>query len=241
MSYMTLLSGVTNPIFQNGNVYVTYGYMCKEYGGNHYGADLTAGKGCADYVVADEDGIVEYVKNTVKGTVSSGSSVDAFGNNIKIRHSANDMSRFCHLKYGSITVKVGDVVKKGQVIGYMGNTGYSFGAHVHYERHINGKRVDPEPYLTGKRKFTVDKGIKTLTQRDSKRGLRKYVIDYKTTDCLNMRKLPNMKGQVLNIVPKGGTVKVINSSIISGAITGWYRVLYNGVLGYCSKKYLKKV
>ena len=49
---------------------------------------------------------------------------------------------YAHMKYGSVTVKVGDRVSRGQVIGYMGNTGYSFGAHLHFEvRNENDKYI----------------------------------------------------------------------------------------------------
>lgn len=51
-----------------------------------------------------------------------------------------------HLKYNTVRVKKGDKVKKGQVLGVMGNTGYSKGTHCHYEVKINNKKVDPLKY-----------------------------------------------------------------------------------------------
>ena len=153
---MKQLKNVSNNIFLEKQPYVTYGFMSEQYGGKHYGADMTAGIRGADYVVADEDGVIEYVKDSVKTTVSSISSQHALGNNIKLRHSATDMSRYCHLAYGSICVKKGDIVRKGQILGYMGDTGYTFGAHLHFERWIGNERQDPEPFITGKREYTVE-------------------------------------------------------------------------------------
>ena len=52
---------------------------------------------------------------------------------------------YCHL--ASRAVKVGDTVKKGQRIGIMGNTGYSFGAHLHFEVRVNNKAINAADFL----------------------------------------------------------------------------------------------
>ena len=67
------------------------------------------------------------------------------GNLIKINHFNNE-TRYIHLLKDSILVKVGDNVKKGQVIAKMGNTGYSFGNHLHFDVYLNGKKVNPMLY-----------------------------------------------------------------------------------------------
>jgi murein DD-endopeptidase MepM/ murein hydrolase activator NlpD len=46
-----------------------------------------------------------------------------------------------------INVKVGDVIKIGQVIGQVGSTGRSTGPHLHYETRIDGEAVDPQKFL----------------------------------------------------------------------------------------------
>lgn len=58
---------------------------------------------------------------------------------------ANLQRNTCHMK--SITVKSGDFVKEGQLIGYSGNTGYSSGPHLHDELLVNGVYTDLEEYL----------------------------------------------------------------------------------------------
>jgi len=55
------------------------------------------------------------------------------GNRIVIRHVNEEYSAYEHLRYRGAKVKVGNQVKTGQVIGYSGNTGYTFGPHLHFE------------------------------------------------------------------------------------------------------------
>ena len=55
------------------------------------------------------------------------------GNRIVIKHENNEYSAYEHLKYRGARVKVGQTVKTGQIIGYSGNTGYTFEPHLHFE------------------------------------------------------------------------------------------------------------
>ena len=59
------------------------------------------------------------------------------------------VTRYGHNK--ALSVSVGDVVTKGQVIATMGSTGRSTGAHVHYEVIRNGQQIDPLPYVAKRR------------------------------------------------------------------------------------------
>ena len=64
-----------------------------------------------------------------------------------VNHGDGVVTYYAHLS--NITVTPGQKVKKGQVIGQAGNTGYSFGAHLHFGLMINGSWVDPLKYLDG--------------------------------------------------------------------------------------------
>ena len=55
------------------------------------------------------------------------------GNRLVIRHENGEYTAYEHFKYNSSTVKVGDKVKTGQIICRSGNTGYTFGPHLHFE------------------------------------------------------------------------------------------------------------
>lgn len=67
-----------------------------------------------------------------------------YGKTVLIDHGFNYQTLYAHLN--SYNVKAGQKVKRGDIIGYMGNTGMSTGPHVHYEVKKNGRPVDPINY-----------------------------------------------------------------------------------------------
>ena len=119
----------------------------KYKGSKHNGIDLVGAGYTLDYVVAHSDGtVVGVVSNCNRNTSRTGERI--YGNYVKIKHDNGIYTFYAHLKYGSVAVKVGDRVTKGQVIGAMGNTGYSFGAHLHFEvRNANNVQIDPTAYV----------------------------------------------------------------------------------------------
>jgi hypothetical protein len=88
----------------------------------------------------------EKVMSTARGIVVIAEISDkGYGNRIVIKHSNVYSTSYCHLK--SFAVKVGDKTDKGQVIGYVGNTGLCTGVHLHYEVIKNEIKVDPKDYF----------------------------------------------------------------------------------------------
>jgi len=84
-------------------------------------------------VLAPADGNVTDVINGVRDNVpGSMNPYSALGNAVFIQHREHEVSVLAHLKLGSITVKVGNKVKRGQVIGLCGNSGNSSEPHLHY-------------------------------------------------------------------------------------------------------------
>lgn len=122
--------------------YITQGYK-KDI---HDGIDLVdRSKGYNDlcYIIAHSDGEVISLRNDCKGFEKG-----SYGNYVKIKHNNGYYTLYAHMKYNSVIVKIGDKVKKGQVIGYMGNTGYSFGGHLHFEvRNENDDKINPTEFL----------------------------------------------------------------------------------------------
>jgi murein DD-endopeptidase MepM/ murein hydrolase activator NlpD len=98
----------------------------------HYGMDFTAPSGTDVY--ATGNGVVESVQTSQRG----------LGKNIVIDHGYGYSSTYAHLS--NFNVRVGQKVQRGDVIGYVGNTGTSIANHLHYEIRLNGVNVDPVNY-----------------------------------------------------------------------------------------------
>lgn len=128
-------------VLQSGECEVTWEYK----GVAHNGIDIVKKGYMLDNIVAHSDGVVvEVISNCNVNTPNDSNNP---GNMVKIDHGNGYMTRYLHLTYDTVKVKVGDKVKKGQVLGYMGNTGYSFGGHLHFEVWKDGNRIDPTEYL----------------------------------------------------------------------------------------------
>jgi len=98
----------------------------------HEGIDVSAPMGAP--IVAPAAGTVTMV------TVQTG-----YGNVLEIDHGDGIVTKYAHCS--RIVVRVGQRVKRGQVIANVGNTGLSTGPHLHYEIHVNGRVVDPLTYV----------------------------------------------------------------------------------------------
>jgi len=118
-----------------GRITSRYGYRDSPFGSTremHPAIDIAAPVGTP--VVATGDGRI----------IFTGWRTD-LGNTVIIDHGYNLRTLYGHV--AKVAVSVGDRVKKGQVIAYVGTTGRSTGPHVHYEVHLRGKQVNPAPYL----------------------------------------------------------------------------------------------
>lgn len=114
--------------------------------GVHNGIDLgwsSAHGGMEQPIYAAESGEVVSVRSDYNQTDTSGGS---YGNYIKLKHENGFSTLYAHMKYGSVTLKVGDRVNKGDQIGIMGRTGHAIGNHLHYEVLINNEKVNPVEY-----------------------------------------------------------------------------------------------
>ncbi len=95
----------------------------------HKGLDFTAPQGTPIYATGDGNVIFA-------GKVEGG-----FGNHVKINHGYGYQTLYGHMF--RIKVRNGQRVKRGEIIGWVGNTGKSTGPHCHYEVHVNGNEVNP--------------------------------------------------------------------------------------------------
>lgn len=99
----------------------------------HYGVDFSAPQGTPIY--ATGNGKIKKIKKSRRG----------FGNHILIDHGYGYESLYAHMS--KFNVRLNQKVKRGDIIGYVGNTGKSTAPHLHYEVHKNNKKVNPAYYF----------------------------------------------------------------------------------------------
>ena len=120
--------------------YVTsrFGYRDSPTAGasnNHRGIDIGR-VSIGDRIVASRSGTVRVSENNA-----------SYGNYVVINHGDGTTTTYAHMSKRAVSV--GDVVRQGETIGYIGSTGISTGPHLHFEVTVNGTRVDPLQYFSG--------------------------------------------------------------------------------------------
>ena len=125
------------------SIWPAHGWLTGTFGGRsdpftgepgfHQGLDISTEKGQPVYATAD-------------GQVEAASYTGDYGNLIMLRHDFGLATRYGHLSAFNVTP--GTTVHRGDVIGFVGSTGRSTGAHLHYEILANGKLINPLQLLT---------------------------------------------------------------------------------------------
>jgi murein DD-endopeptidase MepM/ murein hydrolase activator NlpD len=123
---------------------------------NHNGVDLGAELGTPVYAASSGTVITAECNASLNGSpyscdVDGSPEVAGCGWYVNILHAGDYLTRYCHFKTAP-SVKEGDVVEAGQIIGYVGSSGRSSGPHLHFETHLNGDRspagaVDPVAFM----------------------------------------------------------------------------------------------
>ncbi len=158
-------------VLLNANNQITQKYN----GISHKGVDLVKEKNKVADVIAHSDGVVVAVQTGQQNNPNATGNA-TYGNYVKLKHSDGYYTLYAHLK--SVNVKKNAQVKRGDILGPMGNTGRSTGSHLHFElRNKNDVRVNPTPYL--------DKDLPNMKE--------KVDIIYQTYDTTKKRWLPNVK------------------------------------------------
>lgn len=129
------------PLVEGTTVSSFFGFRsCEGCSSMHSGIDFTPGAGVPVEAIAD-------------GTVVGSSVADgSWGTHVTIEHVVDGVvfrSSYAHLQSGSMPLSLGDTVERGQVIGRVGNTGQSMGAHLHFTIQTeSGTFINPLPWLT---------------------------------------------------------------------------------------------
>lgn len=100
------------------------------YSKMHTGIDFGARTGTPIFAAGD-------------GVVARANWFSSYGKYVAIKHSNGMETAYAHMSRFATGIRAGSKVKQGQVIGYVGTTGRSTGAHLHYEVHMGGKPVNP--------------------------------------------------------------------------------------------------
>ena len=128
-------SGFSSPLRIGLTVTSAYGWRIHPTMGDkrfHTGVDFAAAQGTPIYAIAS-------------GQVTSAYYNNANGYMVSIAHGNGYGSLYAHMTH--FVVSAGQSVSQGQVIGYVGSTGWSTGPHLHFEIHVNGSSVNPMQYL----------------------------------------------------------------------------------------------
>lgn len=113
--------------------------------GYHKGIDVAANEGTMVYAVADGT-ITGAINGCAIGNWKCGGG---YGNCVYIDHLGLPFTqtRYAHLTRLAQGMRIGVNVKKGALIGYVGNTGHSFGPHLHFETRVNGEARNPIKFI----------------------------------------------------------------------------------------------
>jgi murein DD-endopeptidase MepM/ murein hydrolase activator NlpD len=125
------------------SIWPAHGWLSGAFGGRrdpftgergfHQGIDISTDRGQPVYATAD-------------GTVASAARAGEYGNLVVLSHAFGLSTRYGHLS--RFNVGVGQSIKRGDIIGYVGSTGRSTGSHLHYEILVNGRLINPLQLLT---------------------------------------------------------------------------------------------
>ena len=134
LEYGTIAIPSTMPV-AGANLTSTFGVRSDPFRGRaamHAGMDLAGPVGTKIYATAD-------------AVVGRSEWVSGYGNLVELNHGRGIQTRYGHLSRSM--VRAGQRVKRGDVIALMGSTGRSTGSHLHYEVRIDGKAVNPAPFM----------------------------------------------------------------------------------------------
>ena len=176
-------------VLKSGLCEITQGFV-----NGHRGLDLVGANYTLDDIVSYADGTVNMAVNGYGNGAGEGVNW-AYGNFVKILNDDGTVCLYAHMEYTS--VKVGQRVSKGQVIGRMGNSGNSYGGHLHWEFWSCNdyyKNIDPSPFLSPK-EIVLPKAV----ERDKNK--RQFQVDY--NDNLRVRTEPSLNSEVVGILNAG--------------------------------------
>ena len=182
------------------------------YNSNHPALDIVGENYTLDYITAHSDGIITTIqdnRSNMKGSIGN----IAYGNYIKIEHQKGYSTLYAHLQNG-LTLKQGQNIKKGDVIGYMGDSGNAYGKHLHFEIWKNNQRINPLEFLNKELPSSIEQP--------------KIELKYNIGDIVNINGVyisSTSNKELKPLITKGTITKIIantrNPYLIDNGKIGW--------------------
>ena len=180
------------------------------FSNSHEAIDIVGKNYTLDYIVAHNDGVIDDIKDNRSNMKGSTGNL-AYGNYIKIKHPEGYYTLYAHLKSG-LNFKKNQKIKKGQVIGYMWDSGNAYGKHLHFEIWKNNKRIDPIEYLK-----------KELPSKKTEQKLKYQIGDIVEINGVYISS--DSEKRLTPLITKGKTTKIIknknNPYLLEDGNIGW--------------------
>ena len=205
--------------------------IIKEYSDTYDGIDIVS-NGKELQVIATRDGVVENAKSTDCQHINNYPEYccnNGLGNYVKIKHKDGTYSLYSHLKYDSVTVREGDSVKAGQVIGTMGASGRTDQICLHFSVcYSASKTINTNP--------TVLKYAYSKPESEESEKSEKWIIRAK--NGVNFRSGAGTSFQAIGKLENGTLVEIEETVDIEGS--QWGKTTYEGSTGWFSMAYAEQ-
>ena len=152
--------------------------ITNNYSNDHKAIDIVPSDKSEPNIISINNGTVETVVNDIKGTNHKSKGLDTYGNYVKIKQDNGKTALYAHMKYNSIKVNKGEYIKKGEVIGTIGETGNAYGKHLHLEIQ-NKDNIKENPIVTLKENST------SSTKNNNQKNVQKNITNIQNNTSKN--------------------------------------------------------
>ena len=152
--------------------------ITNNYSNDHKAIDIVPSDNSEPNIISINNGTVETVVNDIKSTNHKSKGLDTYGNYVKIKQDNGKTALYAHMKYNSIKVNKGEYIKKGEVIGTIGETGNAYGKHLHLEIQ-NKDNIKENPIVTLKENST------SSTKNNNQKNVQKNITNIQTNTSKN--------------------------------------------------------
>lgn len=207
----------------------------QNYNNTHQAIDIIGENNGLDYVIAHSDGIVNFYQDGY-GNMKGSTGNLSYGNSIKIDHQNGYHTLYAHMK-NDLSVSLNQFVKKGQIIGYISDSGNAYGEHLHFEVWKDNKRINPLEFLN-KDFFKNEQTIQPVQQKQETPNLQYKVGDTVEINGVYTSSTSNQKLRPL--ITKGKITRIIenanNPYLLEEGRIGW--INNNVIISKIENRYL---